>query len=96
MNYMNELTTIEEAKALAAKLGSIGGGVAEIYVPEYLGPFATPQNGDSKFHHFKFHNGAGGFNAGLIRNLMLCFPSRWLLMIATEVNTTASFPVNQF
>jgi hypothetical protein len=83
----NQLATLDEAKAIAAKLGSIGGGVADIYIPEYFGPFAAPEQGDRKFYHFKFKNGADGFNVGLIRTTMQYSPSRWLMMIATEVNT---------
>jgi hypothetical protein len=58
-----------------------------IYVPAYFaGPFPTPQAGDAKFYHFRFRNGADGFNAGLIAETMRFAPSRWPLMIALEVN----------
>lgn len=56
-----------------------------IYVPMYSGPFATPQDGEREFYHFRFHNGADGFNAGLIKRTMEYSPTRWPLMIATEV-----------
>jgi len=84
----NQLSTIEEAKAIAAKLGAIGNGIADIYIPEYLGPYAPPENGTAKFHHFKFRNGADGFNVGLVRSTMKFFPTSWPLMIALEVNAT--------
>ncbi len=84
----NQLATMEEAKDIAAKLSAIGGGVAEIYIPDYLGPYAPPEDGAAKFYHFKFRNGADGFNVGLVRTVMLYFPSRWPLMIATEVNAS--------
>lgn len=90
----NQLSTIDEAKAIAAKLGGIGGGVSDIYIPEFVGPYATPGNGDAKFYHLRFHNGAEGFNAGLIRTTMQFFPSRWPLMISTEVNTSANWASN--
>lgn len=85
----NQLATIEEAKSIATRLGSIGGGVADIYIPEYTGPYSAPENGSAKFYHFRFKNGADGFNVGLIRTTMQYNPSRWPLMISTEVNATA-------
>jgi hypothetical protein len=86
----NQLSTLEEAKAIAAKVGAIGGGVDDIYVPE-VGPFALSANGPAKFHHFRFKNGAEGFNVGLIRMFMQLFPSRWPLMLATEVDNAEKF-----
>ena len=86
----NQFATIEEAKAIATKLGVIGGGVADTYIPDNYGPFATPENGTAKFYHFRFHNGAAGFNVGLVRTTMLYYPSRWPLMISTEVNAVAN------
>lgn len=57
-----------------------------IYIPSYIGgPFATPSNGDAKFFHFRFVNGAEGFNAGLIKATMAYSPTRWPLMLALEV-----------
>lgn len=88
MNPM-QLATIDEAKAIAAKLGVIGGGVTDTYIPEYLGPYAAPENGTAKFYHFRFKNGADGFNVGLVRTTMQIFPSRWPLMISTEVEASA-------
>jgi hypothetical protein len=87
----NQLATLDEAKQIAAKLGAIGGGVSDTYIPDYFGPYAAPENGGSKFYHFRFHNGAEGFNVGLVRTTMQYFPSRWPLMIATEVNTCAHY-----
>lgn len=57
-----------------------------IYIPAYIGPFATPEQGDKKFYHFRFRNGASGFNAGLVKRTMEYAPTRWPIMIATEVN----------
>lgn len=94
---MTQYTTLDEAKAVVKQLGSIGGGVppydaensdaSGIYVPEYtVGPFQTPQDGDRKFFHIRFRNGVDGFNAGLIRSTMAIFPTRWPLMISSEVD----------
>jgi hypothetical protein len=93
---MSQFVTLEEAKRLAKELGNIGGGVlpyneydselSGIYVPEYIGPFATPEQGEKKFFHFRFRNGASGFNAGLVKRTMEYSPTRWPVMIATEVN----------
>jgi hypothetical protein len=81
----NQLATTEEAKKIAAELANIGGGVVETYVPEYQGPFSPPENGQAKFLHFRFANGADGFNVGLIRAFMQYSPLRWPLMIGAEV-----------
>jgi hypothetical protein len=56
-----------------------------IYIPMYNGPFATPKDGEREFYHFRFRNGADGFNAGLVKRTMEYSPTRWPLMIATEV-----------
>lgn len=81
----NQLTTMDEAKAIAAQLGTLGGGVKDIYIPDYEGPFSAPSNGASMFYHFRFNDGAEGFNVGLIRTLMKSFPTTWMNMIATEI-----------
>jgi hypothetical protein len=57
-----------------------------IYIPSYAGPFGTPEQGAKKFYHFRFRNGANGFNAGLVKRTMEYAPTRWPAMIATEVN----------
>lgn len=85
----DQLTTYEEARAIAAQLGGIGGGVSDTYVPEYTGPFKAPIDGESEFYHFKFRNGADGFNAGLIQQTIALNPYRWPLMISLEVNAAA-------
>ena len=87
----NQLSTIEEAKALAAQLGSTGGGVRDIYIPEYDGPYMAPEIGTSKFYHFRFANGAEGFNAGLIRTLIKQCPTSWLNMVSTEIGYQVKF-----
>ena len=91
--HMNpiQLATIEEAKDIAAKLGTIGGGVVDIYVPRMLGPYALPDTGTSKWYHFKFRNGAEGINVGLVRGTMQMFPSRWPMMMAIDVSHTVNF-----
>ena len=61
----NQLATPQEAQEIAKQLGAIGGGVVDTYVPEYGGPFTQPENGPAKFLHFRFANGADGFNVGL-------------------------------
>lgn len=95
----NQLATLDEAKAIAAKLGAMGGSVkpltseaetSGIYVPQYVGPYAAPQNGSALFLHFRFYNGASGFNVGLIRETMKYFPFRWPLMLSTEINAAAN------
>jgi hypothetical protein len=107
---MTQFTTLETARAIAAQLGNIGGGVipyhaeneletapplqdtdphrSGIYIPQYA-MFATPEQADHKFYHFRFQNGAEGFNAGLIQTIMTMFPTRWPLMIGTEVTAAA-------
>ncbi len=90
-----QFVTLETAKQVAKELSMIGGGVlpydandpetSGIYIPEYIGPFATPEEGDRKFYHFRFRNGADGFNAGLVKRTMELFPTRWPLMVGTEV-----------
>jgi hypothetical protein len=82
----NQLATYEEAKKIANELGSIGGGVVDTYIPEYGGPFTQPENGPAKFLHYRFANGAEGFNVGLIRAFMQNSPMSWPAMIGTEVH----------
>jgi hypothetical protein len=84
----NQLATYQEAQEIAAQLGTIGGGVVDTYIPEYQGPFSPPENGPSKFLHFRFANGADGFNVGLIRAFMQYSPLRWPVMIGTEVESS--------
>lgn len=81
----NQLATLAEANEIKAKLGSMGGGVTDIYVPPYGAPFAPPQDGDAMFYHLTFANGATGFNVGLIRVTIKNNPTRWPLMLATEI-----------
>ena len=81
----NQLATIEEARAIAQQLGALGGGVKDIYIPEYIGPFVLPDTGATKFYHFRFACGAEGYNVGLIRTLMRGYPSSWLNMLGTEI-----------
>lgn len=87
----NQLSTESEAAAIAKQLTdlNIGGGVAETYIPEYGGPYVPPSDGDRKFYHFKFVNGADGFNVGLVRAFMQYSPVRWPMMLATEVDAAA-------
>lgn len=81
----NQLATEEEAKAIALQLAGVGNGVQEYYIPEYDGPWAAPVMGNSKFFHYRFKNGAEGFNVGLIRTLQRQCPTSWLNMVATEI-----------
>ena len=87
----NQLATIEEAKSIALQLGNAGNGVKDIYIPEYDGPYAVPEIGNSKFYHLRFSNGAEGFNAGLIRTLMKQCPTSWLNMVTTEIGYQVKF-----
>ena len=96
-----QFVTLAEAQDVAKLLGAIGGGVrpykaddneeSGIYIPEYSGPFATPEDGERKFYHFRFVNGAEGFNAGLVKRTMEYAPTRWPLMIATEVKSAGKW-----
>lgn len=81
----NQFATMDEAKSIAKQLGTMGGGVRDIYVPDYFGPFSAPDMGPAKFLHYRFANGADGFNVGLIRTTMNLFPWCWPQMIGTEV-----------
>lgn len=80
-----ELVTLDQAKSIAAILGSLGGGVATIFIPPYS-LSAPPSDGDYLFYHFSFVNGASGFNAGLIWKDMLSFPYTYPAMVATSIN----------
>lgn len=89
---MSQFVTHDDAKAIALQLATIGGGVlpehpdqsvSGIYIPDY-GPFPTPSQGEAKFYHFRFRNGASGLNAGLVKGIMQTFPTRWPLMIAID------------
>ena len=71
----NQLATIEEAKAIALQLSTVGNGVKDIYIPQYDGPYTAPEVGNSKFYHLRFNNGAEGFNVGLVRTLMKQCPT---------------------
>ena len=95
----NQFATLTEAKAIAKLVGTVGGGVkpysddntvSGIYTPDYFGPYGTPSIGDSMFYHFRFNNGAEGFNVGLIRLYMQVFPATWLSMITPQVNAAAA------
>ena len=88
----NQLATYDEAAAIAKQLTAVGGGVVDTYIPLYEGPYVPPENGPSKFLHFRFANGADGFNVGLIRAFMQYSPMRWPLMIETEVNAARKRP----
>lgn len=90
----NQLSTYVEAAQIAKQLGSIGGGVTETYIPEYEGPFVPPSDGINQFLHFKFANGADGFNVGLIRAFMQYSPFRWPMMINSEVEAARKVPVS--
>ena len=96
----SQFATLAEAQAIAKKLGTVGGGVkpynaddndaSGIYIPSYFGPFPAPSIGDAKFYHFRFENGAEGFNVGLIRTFMQVFPATWILMIMPQINSAAA------
>ncbi len=57
-----------------------------IYIPSFA-PFDTPSQGDKKFYHFRFRNGAEGVNAALVKATMMMCPTRWPFMIAIDVQT---------
>lgn len=83
-----QLSTLTEALELKNILGNIGKGVSEIYVPQYGGPFAPPQDLSTgrKFYHFRFNNGADGINVGLVRETLEKDPNTGLQRIALDVN----------
>jgi hypothetical protein len=81
----NQLATIDQANAMKAEIGSIGGGVVDTYIPEYEGPFSPPSNGDAMFYHFRFADGAEGVNVGLLIQQSKVFPTTWLNMLAEEI-----------
>ncbi|MBI2688696.1 MAG: hypothetical protein HYX27_20535 [Acidobacteria bacterium] len=80
----NQLATLEEAVDIKKQLGLFGGGVSNVYVPEYQ-YFAAPNDGDKKFYHFDFVNGAKGLNVGLIRETIKRNPFTWPAMIAADI-----------
>jgi hypothetical protein len=91
----SQLVTLKEAEEIASQLTGIGGGVlpfnddpekSGIYIPPYGGPYTAPEDGEKKFYHFRFRNGAEGFNAGLVKALQRQFRASWPLMLAGEVN----------
>ena len=84
----NQLATFEEAVAIKHKLGSMGGGVVNIYVPAYSGPFSAHKD----FLHFDFANGATGLNVGLIRETIRRNPYTWPSMMAADINGAARKP----
>ena len=67
----------------------------DIFIPEYFGPWAAPEIGNSKFYHYRFNNGAEGFNVGLIRTLMKQCPTSWLNMVSTEIGYQVKSMQNQ-
>ncbi len=85
-----QYATDAEAKEIAEKLGNIGGGVKEAYVPEYSGPFAPWVVNGAKFLHFRFNNGAEGVNVGLVRETIAKNPFTWPNMIGSEVAAMAN------
>lgn len=68
-----------------------------VYIPEYAGgsPVPTPADGQNKFYHFRFRNGAEGINAGLVRDAIAYSPVFWPQMIASSVNAAARVPVEK-
>lgn len=55
---MAQFSTEEQAKAMLALIGPMGGG-GSYYVPEYAGPFSVDLGPDSavKFWHLRLFNG---------------------------------------
>ena len=91
---MSQLSTYTEAAEISDLIGTIGGGVSRTYIPEYQ-QFTAPEDGDQKFLHFDFKNGSTGHNVGLIRSLIANSPTRWPIMLATEVERGRKVSVNQ-
>ena len=98
-----QLSTETECKQIADKLGYIGGGVEEWYVPRWIAFFDSinnwfhsspeiqsgPEAERQRHWHFRFKNGAEGFNVGLIRETIKNNPNSWPVMISSEVNSAA-------
>lgn len=82
----NQFITFEDAVKVKGQLGHIGGGVTDIYVPKYGGPFQSGEIGDAKFLHFDFANGAKGLNVGLIALTIRNNPYTWPNMISLDVS----------
>lgn len=81
----NQLATFEEAVQIKATLGALGGGVTNIYVPDYS-VFSAPKDGNRQFLHFDFANGAKGLNVGLIRETIKRNPFTWPAMLALDIS----------
>lgn len=97
-----QLATIEQARALVSTLAQYGMTVkpevadqaeSGIYVPlwsDFGGPI--PADGDAKWYHFRFTNGAEGINVGLIQDRLKRYPNSpgyVLRSLAEEVSRIA-------
>lgn len=79
-----QFATEKQANDLKAMLGTMGGGVTAIYVPDYQ-IFPTPDAGDKKFYHMDFANGVKGLNVGLVLDTIKRNPFTWTGMIAATL-----------
>lgn len=86
MFYPSQLSTEKEVEFVKNMVGHFGKGVEEHYIPQYLGPFQVPEDGDRKFYHLKFKNGNDGFNVGLLLYFIKAFPVTWPAMLADQIN----------
>lgn len=81
-----QLVTLEQAQAIAKNIGNIGGGVTQIYLNPYDGPYSSPVDGAAGLYEFTFAAGPTNFNAGLIWADMRGSAYSWPAMLALNLN----------
>jgi hypothetical protein len=82
----NQLSTMAQVDETVAQLDAagIGGGVVLIYIPEWLGPFPEPSDGEARQYCLTYANGSTGHNVGLIRSTIEKNPSTWPQMLQAD------------
>lgn len=83
----DQLVTIDQANAIAATIGSLGGGVKSIYLNPYSGPYESPVSGAAALYEFTFASGPTNLSAGLIWADMRSSPYTWPAMLALGLNS---------
>ena len=88
----NQLTTMAQVDETVAKLNAanIGGGVAAVYIPEWVGPFPEPGDGEARQYCLTYNNGSTGHNVGLIRVTIENNPNTWQQMLQADAAVTAT------
>jgi hypothetical protein len=94
---LQQLASRAQASDLASLLADygIGGGVKEVYIPEFLlseTPHAELDGVSYEWLHFRFNNGAEGINVGLILDMLKRQPNRLyvLSIIQRDIAAQAS------